>query len=152
MCRGQPSNYLKHLKTYNMSKKKTVLIPGSGHASLAGVRACFSGNETIKRIGWEAEKIFNSNHAGVISRSKARQDFRVLVAQAIVDELISYVPKSRQKELIHNLGFYTEAECARLMCCSRQYVNKIHNVMQEKIFFAGKWWLKPIPLSEKNLL
>lgn len=134
-----------------MTNTKETLKTES-HAPLSGVRASFSGNETLKRIGWEAEKIFASNHAELISRSKARQDCRVLVAQSIVDELMMFVPKSRQKELIRNLGFYTEAECARLMGCSRQYVNKIQDVMQEKIFYAGKWWLKPIPLAKKNSL
>ena len=134
-----------------MSNEKKTSENQQGHAPLAGVRASFSGNETLKRIGWEAEKIFAS-YPEKSSRSKTRQDCRVLVAQAIVDELMSFVPKNKQKELIHSLGFYTEAECARIMGCSRQYVHKIQDVMQEKILFAGKWWLKPIPLAKKNSL
>lgn len=104
----------------------------------------------LKRIGWEAEKIFSQQYAEQISRSKARQDIRVLVAQSIVDELIVFIPKNKQKEFVHSLGFYTISECARLMGCSKQYVHRIQDVFQEKIFYAGKWWLKPIPLSGKK--
>jgi hypothetical protein len=117
--------------------------------SLSGVISSYSSGEMLKRIGWEAEKIFAS-YPDHNSRSKTRQDCRVLVAQAIVDDLIEWIPKKNRKDFIRNLGYYTEAECARHMGCSRQYVNKISRVMTEKIFYANRWWLRPIPISKRQ--
>lgn len=116
--------------------------------SLSGVISSYSSGEMLKRIGWEAEKIFAS-YPNQNSRSKTRQDCRAMVAQAIVDDLIEWIPKKKRKDFIRHLGFYTESECARHMGCSRQYVNKISRaLMSEKIFYAGRWWLRPIPTGK----
>lgn len=116
---------------------------------ISDVRESFSASESLKHIGFESEKIFAQNYADVISRSKARQLIRTLVAQEIANTILPLIQKNKRREAIKELGFFTLSECARQMGCSKQNLHK-RQILDEKIFFDRKWWYKPIPTYKKN--
>ena len=118
---------------------------------ISDVRESFSASESLKYIGFESEKIFSLNYAEQISRSKAREMMRVLVAQEIANTTIPLIPAKYQRDAIRNMGFLTMSECAREMGCSKQWLHK-SKILEEKIFFDRKWWYKPIPMQKKNSL
>jgi len=118
---------------------------------LSDVIESFSFSESLKRIGFESEKIFARNYADMITRSKARQLIRTLVAQEIANTILNRIPKNKQRETINDLGYFTLSECARQMGCSKQNLHK-RQILEEKIFFDRKWWFKPMNISLKNSL
>ena len=75
--------------------------------SISHVRESFSARESIKYIAFESEKIFAANYADVVSRSKAREMMRTLVAQEIANNILNRVPKNKQRETINDMGYYT---------------------------------------------
>ena len=115
--------------------------------SISHVIESFSASESLKHIGFESEKIFAQNYAEVISRSKARQLIRTLVAQEIANTILPLIPKNRQRKTIRELGFFTLSECARKMGCSKQNLHQ-RQILDEKIFFDRKWWYKPALMSD----
>lgn len=67
--------------------------------------------------------------------------------QEIIDLAMPYIPKGKQSQFIRDLGYYANNEVARLVGCSKQYVSKIAQDLEEKIFFNGRWWFKPFELK-----
>lgn len=120
--------------------------------SLSDVRESLSASEAMKRIGWQAEKIFAQNYAEVVSRSKAREMIRTMVAQSMADMLVSKMQKNKQVGVIKELGYMTLTDCSKIMGVSKQYLFKIKDRIDEKIFFNGKWWYKPLFTKKKDSL
>lgn len=104
--------------------------------------------EGIKKIGWDAYKIAGQLESECISGSKFRELIRTSVAQFVIDEILPVIPKSNHKKVINEMGFFHEAECARQMGVSKQYLNRMTKHFDEKITYEGKLYYMPLPINQ----
>lgn len=98
--------------------------------------------DKLKRLAFDIEYEVNKKFSNDISSSFLRKEVRNLVSQFVVDEIFPHLPLTKQKMLLKEMGFTSMAECAKKLGFSRQWVHKNKNLLQEKIYYNGKYLFK----------
>jgi hypothetical protein len=98
--------------------------------------------DNIKKFAFEVEKLFDQKHVGEVSSSYSRKETRSKLSQFVVDNLFDLLSQQNQKKVLKEMGFGSMAFCAKKLGFSRQWIHKNQHLLQEKVFYNGKYYYK----------
>lgn len=97
----------------------------------------------LNKTSWAIDRVWGGVCGEHITTSKGREETRHQIVKLMIF-VLPYVKKKDRVSLINDLGYFHEAECARIMGVSRQLLNNNKRILTDYIEYEGRKFFRPV--------